>query len=670
MAIDLPPTVETIVVQPARLPPAAGDAAFSIVQIDGDRLGSQPWLDEALTSTPGVSLFRRTSSLGANPTTQGISLRSVAGSGASRALVTLDGVPQNDPFGGWVIWSSLPSEIVEGVRIVRGAGAGPYGAGALTGVIALDEVTTVPGGFAGEVAVGQMDYRRGAAVVDVGSGATRLVTSLTAQHSDGWIPIEERARGAADEPLALDAINGSARFQTEVGSAVLAVRASAYREKRAGGLRYVVSRSEGWSGSVTLASAPTSNALGWRIQGWVRDTDLVNTSAAVGAGRNSTTPANNQYATPATGWGFNAAVRRANANYSWELGFDTRLTEGKTNEFYSFMAGDFTRQRTAGGRTYVGGVYGEASATHGPWLLTGGIRLDQWETSDALRVEVMRATGATILSDSPADKSGVVPTGRVGVKLDVTDKWFWRSAVYAGFRTPTLNELFRPFRVGNDITEANAALKPERLTGIETGVGGGTPGRGSWNLTVFKNTLNDAITNVTIGNGPGTFPIAGFVPAGGALRQRQNAGSISAYGVEFGAEKPLTDTFSVNLAAGYTHAEVSGGAGAAQLTGLRPAQTPQFTAQIGATWTPLPPVRLRLDTRYESARFDDDTNTRVLKGAFVIDARADWTVSGPVSVYAAVENLLDANVTTAITGSGERSFGTRQFFRVGLAVRR
>jgi outer membrane receptor protein involved in Fe transport len=670
MAIDLPPAVETIVVQPARLPPAAGDAAFSIVEINADKLGAQPWLDEALTSTPGVSLFRRTSSLGANPTTQGISLRSVAGSGASRALVTLDGVPQNDPFGGWVIWSSLPSEIVEDVRIVRGAGAGPYGAGALTGVIALDEVTTVPGGFAGELAVGEMDYRRGAAVVDAGSGATRLVTSLTAQHSDGWIPIEARARGDADSPLALDAINGSARFQTEVGSAVVAVRASAYREKRDGGLRYVVSRSEGWSGSVTVASAPTDQALGWRVQGWIRESDLVNTSASVAAGRDVTTPANNQYATPATGYGFNAAVRRAAANYSWELGADLRFADGATNEMYSFMNGAFTRRRIAGGETFVGGAYAEASRSTGDWLFTGGVRLDRWKSYNGNRLETMIATGATILDDSPADKSGTVPTGRLGARLALANDMYWRSAAYAGFRPATLNELYRPFRVGNDITEANGGLKPERLFGIETGLGGKIYGEGTWNFGVFYNRLDDAIANVTIGQGPGTFPIAGFVPAGGALRQRQNAGAVNAIGFEFDAERPISDTLSVNVAAGLTRAKVDGGTAAPQLTGLRPAQTPRFTAQIGATWAPIAPLRVRLDARYEGARFDDDTNSRVLNEAVVFDARVDFKVRGPVAVYAAVENLFDTNVETAITGTGDRSFGTPQFFRVGLSVRR
>ena len=40
-----------------------------------------------------------------------------------------------------------------------------------------------------------------------------------------------------------------------------------------------------------------------------------------------------------------------------------------------------------------------------------------------------------------------------------------RAAAYRGWRLPTLNELYRPFRVGADATAANAALDPERLTG-------------------------------------------------------------------------------------------------------------------------------------------------------------------------------------------------------------
>ena len=147
MPVDVPPPsppVAPIVVQAARLPPAPGDAAFSILTLGPERLQTRDRLDEALEQAPGFSLFRRTSSLGANPTTQGVSLRSFAPSGASRSLVTLDGVPLNDPFGGWVIWTALPAESLAGAELVRGAGAGPYGAGALTGVVALTEHGAAP----------------------------------------------------------------------------------------------------------------------------------------------------------------------------------------------------------------------------------------------------------------------------------------------------------------------------------------------------------------------------------------------------------------------------------------------------------------------------------------------------------------------------------------------
>ena len=102
-----PPVLPEIVVTAARLPPAAGDAAFSVVRLDAAVLDRSTRLDEALRSVPAVSLFRRTSSLAANPTTQGISLRAIAPSGAGRTLVTLDSVPLNEPFGGWVIWSRI-----------------------------------------------------------------------------------------------------------------------------------------------------------------------------------------------------------------------------------------------------------------------------------------------------------------------------------------------------------------------------------------------------------------------------------------------------------------------------------------------------------------------------------------------------------------------------------
>ena len=68
-------------------------------------------LDDFLRRVPGFTLFRRTSSLVAHPTAQGVSLRGVGPSGASRSLVLADGIPLNDPFGGWVYWSRVPAPL-------------------------------------------------------------------------------------------------------------------------------------------------------------------------------------------------------------------------------------------------------------------------------------------------------------------------------------------------------------------------------------------------------------------------------------------------------------------------------------------------------------------------------------------------------------------------------
>ncbi|MGX1766399.1 MULTISPECIES: TonB-dependent receptor, partial [unclassified Brevundimonas] len=228
-----PVVVDEVVVTAARLPAAAGEAAFSVIRLDEAALARSARLDEALASVPAVSLFRRTSSLAANPTTQGISLRAIAPSGAGRTLVTLDGVPMNDPFGGWVIWSQLPTESLESLDIVRGAGAGPYGAGALTGVIQLRERER------GGVLSASVSERGGARLAGSGGldlGRARLTASTLYETSDDYRPVRGAAAGAADTPLDLEARAAAVRLDAPAGEASVSLRASAYDEERGSGL--------------------------------------------------------------------------------------------------------------------------------------------------------------------------------------------------------------------------------------------------------------------------------------------------------------------------------------------------------------------------------------------------------------------------------------------------
>ena len=674
MIQDGPGELEDIVVTAARLPPAAGDAAFSVIRLDGAPLDRATRLDEALATVPAVSLFRRTSSLGANPTTQGISLRAIAPSGAGRTLVTLDGVPLNDPFGGWVIWSQVAPESLDGVDIIRGAGAGPYGAGALTGVIALRERDREGGVL--DASLGEDGGRRIAAATTFGHGRVSITASTLYDHSDGYTPVRGASAGTADTPLDLDTLSGALRADLALDAATaLSLHASAYDEARGSGLAGARSSGSGQGYSATLARAPARNRLGWRAQLWHRDSDFANSSVAVAADRAATTPANDQFATPASGWGGNVALRGAaldlgDGRLEWELGADARFSEGETQERFRYMAGQYTRDRFAGGETSVAGGYAEAAWSRGSWLVAGGVRLDRWENARARRLELDRATGLPTLDETYPDRSGGVLSARFALRRGLTRDLAVRAAAYSGFRPATLNELHRPFRVGNDLTEANAALEPETLQGVEAGLSW-DDARTSFGATVFVNRIEAVIVNVTLGAGPGiiaALPRAGFIPAGGVLRQRRNAGMIEAVGIELTAEHRLDDiTFSGALSV--TDAEVDGGAAAPQLTGLRPAQAPVLSATAGADWHLGDRLTLGVRGRYESQRFEDDLNSRVLEAALTLDARADWQVRDGVTLYVAADNLLNAAVEVSETANGVAGFGPSRTLRAGVSLR-
>lgn len=656
-----PDEVAAVTVTAARLAASPVDAAFSVVAVDPAAMAAAARVDEALTLVPGVQLFRRTSSVASNPTTQGMTVRAIAGSGAGRALVTLDGVPQGDPFGGWVIWSALPPASIEGALVVRGAGAGPYGAGALTGTVQLLERSRLPEGGQYEAFAGEAGLRGGQFAV-----ALRDVAVFgAAQSTDGWIPVGA-GRGAADAPLAFEASSLALRWSPEWAGGDLSLRLAGYREARESGLVGASSSGTGVSASVTLTGASPGIGNEWRLQAWAKGSDFENASAAVGAGRAFTTPASEQFGTPAIGLGFNAALRHSTGDGGWELGADVRYADGETRERFRYLAGAFTRGRVAGGSQYVAGLYGETWRVSGDWLLTAGLRLDRWASFGGERVERDLATSATTLDLKPADADGWQPTARAGVRRDLGEA-FLRAAAYAGFRPPTLNELHRPFRVGNDITEANAGLEPEVLYGLEFGVGG--EGVVDWSATMFANRLEGAVTNVTIGVGPGVFPVAGFVPAGGVLRQRQNAGDVDAWGLEADLGWAVSDRLQLKLSGAWTRAEVDGGSAAPQLTGLRPAQTPEVAISAEAVWTPVAPLTLRLAVRHEGDRFDDDLNSRTLSAGTSADLRLDWRVTPTVDVYVAGDNITDAAVETAQTFDGIESYDQPRTVRVGVVWR-
>jgi outer membrane receptor protein involved in Fe transport len=218
------------------------------------------------------------------------------------------------------------------------------------------------------------------------------------------------------------------------------------------------------------------------------------------------------------------------------------------------------------------------------------------------------------------------------------------------------------------VTEANAGLTPEKLYGVEGGIGGDAPFR--WQATLFYNQIDDPVLNVTLGKGPGTFPIAGFIAAGGTLFQRQNAGEIDAWGVEADASGDITTSLNWRAALDYTHARVDGGGSAPQVTGLRPAQTPAWTATAGLDWRALDKLTLSSFVRFVTTQYDDDQNTRRIAPGAEWDGRAAWSLGPAKEVYLAVDNIADAKIATGKTADFVTSLSEPRTFRIGFSYRR
>jgi outer membrane receptor protein involved in Fe transport len=296
-----------------------------------------------------------------------------------------------------------------------------------------------------------------------------------------------------------------------------------------------------------------------------------------------------------------------------------------------------------------------------PLLLSAAARLDHWRLGDGTLREFDLATGATTLESPSTARDGLEPSGRLGLLWRPLPAVRVRAAGYHGWRLPTLNELHRPFRAGQDATAANPALSPERLNGIEASLGWQPLESIDISATLFANRLLDPIANVTLASGPGVFPGVGFIPAGGRYRQRQNLDAIESRGLEADARLGW-GKMSLSASAAYVDAQVEGGG----LGGLRPAQAPEFSGSLGGAWR-ADNAELGATLRYLGPRFEDDQNSRRLPAATTLDAEAALRVASRLWATLSVENLTDARIATGFS-SDQYERGQPRTVWLGLRV--
>ena len=130
-----------VVVTGRGLGASPADRVVDVVTIDRDRItaNASSRLESVLADVAGLQQFRRSDSRSANPTSQGLSLRGVGGNASSRALLILDGVPQADPFGGWVAFPAYATDRLGQIRVTRGGGSGYAGRVAILEFLRVDE---------------------------------------------------------------------------------------------------------------------------------------------------------------------------------------------------------------------------------------------------------------------------------------------------------------------------------------------------------------------------------------------------------------------------------------------------------------------------------------------------------------------------------------------------
>ncbi|HEX8669531.1 MAG TPA: TonB-dependent receptor [Allosphingosinicella sp.] len=652
---------EEIVVTGRGLGAAAGEVVLDTVTVPRERLEETARLEDVLRDVPGFQLFRRSDARTANPTSQGATLRALGGNASSRALLILDGVPQTDPFGGWVSWPAYDPRRLGEVRVTRGGGSGAWGPGALAGTIELESAGAAElRGASGSLLYGSRDSLDAHAALGTDVGGGFVTVSGSWARGDGFVPIVEEQRGPVDRPSPYDQRSLAARAVAPLGRGVeLQANGLVFDDRRERGTEFSDIRTRGADASLRLVGDR------WSALAYVQTRDFYNSFAGVGAGRATVTRTSEQYSVPSTGLGARAEWRPRLGAIELRLGGDWRDTEGATHELYSFVAGAATRGRVAGGRTRTLGGFGEASWTQGPLTLTAAGRADRWLIRGGFLHERLLASATTLTDTAHPDRSGWEPTGRAGFAWRAAAGLRLRGAAYLGWRLPTLNELYRPFRVGPDATAANPAHAPERLKGFEAGIDWQPLSGLELRATAFDNRLTGAIANVTLGRGPGVFPGVGFVGAGGEYRMRQNLDAIDARGLELDARLGL-GAWSLSAGWSWVDAEVEASGAALPLNGLRPAQTPRHSLSSTVAWHDPNGARASATARYAGSQYEDDLNRQRIPSAFTFDAAASWPVGRGIALEARVENLGNERVVAAISGQGVLERATPRTLWIGL----
>ena len=634
-------------------------------------------LDGILRQVPGFSLFRRSDSLTAHPTSQGVSLGNTGPNGASRSVVLLDGVPMNDPFGGWIPWSRFPAAQLSRVSVTPNGRADFPGPGMLCGTIALDSRALNDSPFATlEAAAGdrlEHEFSAGFAQ-DVDQGKIRLFGAAHSLDFGGYRVIRRDQRGPVDTPATSRSQSFDAGIRLRLSPDDhwgLTLRTLGWKEQRGNGTPLATNQSDAIDFAIRLENrgAPGEWSGSWSL--FHQRRNFSSTFTSVSPDRTRENLSLDQFSVPSFSSGFLQAIRiPLGETHRLALGLDLRFTEGVTHERFRNLGAGFTREREAGGNQMDAGISLADTWSLAPgFTLTPSIRAELHRETEGRLRERDLATGRLLTEeDYPTRQSVPIDLG-LAARWTPLPRLETETSFFSSHRNPTLNELYRPFRLGNTVTLANPALRRETLLGAEAAFGWQADPRLTLRARAFLNELHDAVANVSQVRGPGVFPDWGALPPGGVGARRENLDVVRIQGVELGADVTLTGSMRLEMRWLHAQSRIRKARIQPGLEGLALAQFPENQIRVNLRGENLG-CRWNLGARHTTSQFDDDLNQRRLANALSIDAQVTRSLGKGCEVFVAVENIFNAEIqarrdpdgTIGITGPRAWTLGVRSTF--------
>ena len=646
---------ERVTVTAARAETRLAETAASVVVLGEEELETAAALgaDEALRQVPGFQLFRRTSSRAANPTAQGVSLRGVGASGASRAVVLYDGVPLNDPFGGWVYWGRVPRQGLARVEVLRGASSSLYGSGALGGVVHFVPRNTEETQLRFETSYGTQ--RTADASLYAGTSHEGWELSLSAQtfSTGGYVLVDPRERGRVDTPAASRNAYGELYVGRELAKGLrVFARPSYYGESRRNGTPLQFNRTH----VRQLAAGSTwetANAglFGLRTHASAQVFDQSFT--AVAADRAGETLTRLQRV-PAQGSGLSLQWSRSlGSRHALVAGAEWSESRGASDELV-YVAGRPSSLVGACGRARTSGFYArDALRVTDRLVVTPGARFDRWRNYRAQQTtRPLTGAASTVVF---AERTEAAFSPQLSAVFKVSGALSLNATFARAFRAPTLNELYRSFRVGNVVTLADERLRAERLTSGEAGLLFNSARRATAvRANVFWMDVTRPVANVTLSVTPALI-----------TRQRRNLGRTRSRGFEAEFERRLAGGWTASAGYLFVDPRVVSFPADLALEGRRLPQAARHQLSFQLRYSGR--TTFAVQGRASGPQFDDDQNRLRLGGYFTLDAFVSRRLGRGVELFAAAENLTgrryDVGRTPVLT------LGPPAFARVGLRLR-